>query len=480
MKAALCRACGRRTQGAGFGSAPFSFPSTAERSLSGETGSRGGPSDRWFVRATMHYNGRMRKALLFIVFVAASAIFAKPLDADAVGEAGSAVSATPREYALLFGGIDDPATFARTGVNINKAMTDAYYYGIGRILPPAVDSFAATAWQVWWSFMMTLWPHEFGHWSRARQIGGEFVFERLAFPWPVCRMDLPASRSLTEDALASVGGFEINSLMRRLALEDFYSRGYSFADELIHSFIQGIYYPGYALAIAQLVHGGWIDPCDPDTWINTVGDPVESTLVVYRNFTGRPPITGEGEVDQELATYYWESLAMSVAWTLIDPALYQGARGFGTDMRDGNGLVRPRMFGDDRFSWMYGTMFNSSPLGYELYLIGRFLVSGTYASAYLKYGRPFLNLGAGLSAPALFEIGPAVLGASADYWYEGPYGHGLALGVQAEVAIAKGLSLAAGGGWKSAGYLLGMPLGQSFFARGGLVLGFEPNIPVKR
>ena len=384
-----------------------------------------------------------------------------------------------REYSLLFGGIDDPATYARAGLDLDKAMSDLYYYGIGRAIPPTIDAFAATAWQVWWSFMTTIWPHEFGHWSRARQIGGEFVFERLSIPWPETRMDLPATRSLAEEALTSVGGFEINYLMRAMALDDLYSRGYSFSDELIHSFIQGIYYPGYAWVVAPLVNGGWIDPADPDTWIHTMGDPVESTLLVFKSFTGRQPITGEGRVDPDLVAYYWESLIMSLAWTLLDPALYEGARAFNVDMRDNSGLVRSRMWGDPAFSWSYGTMFNASPLGYELYLVGRFQASGCYASAYLKYGRPFLNLGAGLAVPRLIEVGPVAAGGRLDYWYEGPYGQGIALDTQVETSLGPAVGLVLGGGWKSAGYLVGRPLGQSWSLRGGLRLSFEPHINVK-
>ncbi len=74
-------------------------------------------------------------------------------------------------------------------------------------------------------------------------------------------MVLPADVDLFEETLTSVAGFEINLLMRQTEIRDFVTRGYGFADELTHSFVQAIYFPEYAFVVAPLVAG--IDPERP-------------------------------------------------------------------------------------------------------------------------------------------------------------------------------------------------------------------------
>lgn len=147
-----------------------------------------------------------------------------------------------REYRFVFGGLQDLNSVARIGVNLYALMTDAYYLGLSPDIPPKLEPFTGVVMQTIASFGMTIWPHEFGHWTRAREIGGEFVFEKLTFPWPKARMDLPEDVSLISETMTSVGGFEINNLMRRQIISDFYSHDHSYANLMVHAFIQEIYF----------------------------------------------------------------------------------------------------------------------------------------------------------------------------------------------------------------------------------------------
>ncbi len=374
-----------------------------------------------------------------------------------------------REYTLMIGTSEDLNMVASLGVNAYRALTDLYYLGLRPAVPQKLEPVIGALWQTGCSFFLTIWPHEFGHWTRAREVGGEFVFERLTFPWPKARMDLPDDVSLFSETLTSVGGFEINNLMRRQIMTDYYGKGYSFATLPIHAFIQEIYYPAYAYIVAPLVSGKWIDPEDPDTWIHTMGDPVESSLGVYKNYYDRSvPLSGE-PVDPDLVSYYREARTLSLLWMLIDPGLYESARAFGVGMDENAGLVRPFMFGKGDVSWIYGTMFNASPLGYELYLDQHFRVKGNYFSISLRYGRPYDNYGLSIRMPSFYRSEVISLGAETGYWYQGPFGHGV-MGEMNFSFRSKGiLGATLTAGWKSGGYLLGLPIEKGAYVRGGFV-----------
>ncbi|UCD37616.1 MAG: hypothetical protein JSW54_12440, partial [Fidelibacterota bacterium] len=199
-----------------------------------------------------------------------------------------------REYRFLFGSPEDPEIFATLGVSLNKAMQDAYFKGLGPRLPAKLRPPAETIWSAFWTFTFSLWPHEFGHWARARQLGGDFIIERYAFPFPQARMDLPDDVDPVDNLLASIGGHEINNLMMRQTHIDFFQQDAASAVDLIHAFVQEVYYPFYAFIVAPA------DPEDPATWLDTRGDPVESALSVFQNHTGRPPVRDDDSVDPEL------------------------------------------------------------------------------------------------------------------------------------------------------------------------------------
>ncbi|MBW6457747.1 MAG: hypothetical protein K0B52_01150 [FCB group bacterium] len=369
---------------------------------------------------------------------------------------------------MIWGGVNDLQTVASLGINAYAFLTDVYYLGISSTLPNKIEPFFSAFQQTCWSFMLTIWPHEFGHWTRARQVGGEFVFVKFGIPWPDARMDLPDNIDLFSEALTSVGGFEINNLMRKMIMDDYYSRDYSYASLGVHAFIQQIYYPAYAFIVAPLVSGKWIDPRDPDTWIHTMGDPVESIQLSYRNYSGiSVPEEGQ-DVDPGLVSFYRETLIMSLIWMFIDPGFYEGLHAFGVGMDNNSGLMRPRLFGNEKYAWMFGTMFNASPLGYELYFNNHLRLNGKYFNTSFRYGRPFDNIGLSVSVPSLYETPMLRLGAEAGYWYQGPFGHGIMTELNGLIRFSYTFRVIFRVGWKSQGYVLGLPIEQTMYVRGGM------------
>jgi hypothetical protein len=404
--------------------------------------------------------GKKRILLLIMVFL---------FNAEVLKSESGDKNGAFREYRFFYGGSKDLYAVANLGVNSYAALTDLYYLKLAGYIPEKVEGISGAIWQTCCSFMLTIWPHEFGHWTRARQVGAEFVFVKFAIPWPDARMDLPPNIDLFSETLTSVGGFEINNLMHRMIAENYYARNYGYANLGIHAFIQQIYYPAYAFVVAPLVSRGWINPRNADIWIHTMGDPVESTLLTYRNYSGIPIPESGKPVDPGLISYYRECLWLSLIWTLINPGLYEGIRAFTVPMEESGGYMEPLVLGGSGNSWMYGTLFNASPLGYELYFDQHIRIAGRYVRCSLRYGRPFKNYGIELRVPELGHWEKFRIGADLAYWYQEPFGHGLQLG--AECGLSDGLSgIYVSGGWKSPGYVLGMPVEQGLYLRGGISL----------
>jgi hypothetical protein len=365
-----------------------------------------------------------------------------------------------REYHVLFGHPHDQEWIAANGITLNKAFQDIYYKGLTSRVPDKLKSFTETIWSVFWTFNFSMWPHDCGHWARARQIGGDFRINQYRFPFPVAEMIQPDSVSRGEEALASIGGHEINNLMMRQAHLDFYNREYSYAIDLIHAFIQEVYYPFYAFVLAPT------NPEKPSTWRDTYGDPVESALIMYKSHTGREPLRDDGSVDPDLIRYYREATYVSVLWTLLDPMLYQSARAFGADITEDYGLMKPWMLGGKQFSWIWSTQFHFSPLGYELYLANYLRYRQRLYTAYVKAGQPFKNLGFGVGIPGLLKGNKFTLGVACDLWDQDIYGSGAGIFMDAHYQASDHLGLILKGGWKDEGYLIGKRVEKSaiFFA----------------
>ncbi len=89
--------------------------------------------------------------------------------------------------------------------------------------------------------------------------------------------------------------------------------------------------------------------------------------------------------------------------------------------------VRPLYFGNKSFKWSYGTYFNTSTIGVELYLFNYLKIKDFFASLYLRYGFPFKNNGFGFCIPKIFVYRNFSLGFSTDLWTQYYYRKGFSV-----------------------------------------------------
>jgi hypothetical protein len=383
-------------------------------------------------------------------------------------EAAREEALPPREYTLMVGPPDELEPLALAGVGLNKALTDAWYQGIGPHVPGKLGDILGVTWQVFWTFNASVWPHELGHRGRARQTGGAFVIDGYAFPFPKAHMELAEDYDPPELAtLSSVAGFEVNALMRRQTIQDLYARDYGYSDELIHAFIQDIYFPLYAFVIAPA------RATAPETWTDTRGDPVEETLSVYRTWTGREPVGEDGAVDEVLVGMYREAVFVNLATVALDPVVWQEARAFGADMDEDYGLTQPWWIGGERLGWMPSPQMTPTPLGYEVTL-HNYLRAGRPWVVSLTAGRPYRDLGLSLAAPALVDTERLTLGAEAHGWSQEVWGSGGAIYGRLDLRLVGGLGLALKGGAKTGGYQVGRRIEAGPLIMGGLSWRHSP------
>lgn len=376
-------------------------------------------------------------------------------------------SQVTRQYHLSYGPEYELEAFATAGNTLNKIFTDIYYQGFAKDIPKKLAPWTDTAWSIFWSFMFTMWPHDGGHWSRANQVGGNFVITEFGFPFPVAEMRLPENLGQNEETLTSIGGHEINFLMREQTHDSYYENQYVYADELIHAFVQDMFFPLYTFVIA------YANPKEPSVWLDTKGDPVEYTLSVYKNYTDRPPVRNDGTVDPTLVKQYRESSYLGIIWPLLNPMFYQSLKAFNMDIRDNSGLMKaPWMLHLNKISWSWGTHFQPSPLGYELHLNNYFLYRDKLFIAKLRSGRPYKNTGIGISCPKIYEKEEFSFGVDVDYWDQDIYGSGYNTQINAMYEPKNGLGIIIKTGYKSEGYLVGRNIDKSWLVLAGVAYNF--------
>jgi hypothetical protein len=164
-------------------------------------------------------------------------------------------------------------------------------------------------------------------------------------------------------------------------------------------------------------------------------------------------------------------VALSFLWSALDPGFVQQALSFtdsGFDARRAWMPVR-----GERLGWTWGTQFNPSPLGYELYLMQYLLVDQRTFEIAVKHGRPMKNNGVRVSAPDLFENDRLQLGAEIEVWDQDVYGAGAAATATAGVALRGGLGLTGWLGYKTGGYVLGRAIEATPFGSLGLTWSYQ-------
>lgn len=97
---------------------------------------------------------------------------------------------------------------------------------------------------------------------------------------------------------------------------------------------------------------------------------------------------------------YNNAAYLSIFWNLLDLNFYkQFLSYFGNEL---NGQ-KPFYFGNKTFLWSYGTFFNTSALGVELYFNNYIKFFDQFFNFYFKYGLPFKNNGIGIFIPEIYK-----------------------------------------------------------------------------
>jgi len=312
------------------------------------------------------------------------------------------------------------------------------------------------------TYLTMLWSHEFGHSLRAKQVGGEFRIHNANLPIPYTTMHLPADISYVDEALSVTGGFEVNYLTVRNIQSKFVAENGAYTEDLAFAFANRIFYPIYAALVVRT------NPKEPDVWINTAGDPVHCVLPVFKNYSGNQVFMDDGSVNPELVRFYNQSVIFGSFFQLLDPQFYfEAGAAFGKSDK----IRRPKfLIGDYHTGWTYGTLFNTSPLGYELYLNNYLHVNGNHFSIYAKYGNPFKNNGIGAKWGNMIEKPTIQVSLALDIWSQDIFGNGIASEIEAQVKLFKNVDLNLLAGYKTEGYAIGKQINSGFNFGGGIIL----------
>ena len=366
----------------------------------------------------------------------------------------------PRYYELLIAPNYDLHNSALNGLTVFKGALDIYDFGLRKKLPKKLGNVLGGIWSFSVTYLSMIWQHEFGHSLRASQSGGYFKIHNFALPFPHTTMHLPENADYEISALAVTGGFEVNYLSAQKIQNDFYEYNGAYNDELSLAFAHRIMYMIYASLIIPR------NPELPETWIHTGGDPVHFVKPVWQMYSNDPIISEDSIVDKGIVKFYNQSALFATFWNLADPAFYKQVAALFGDTKQGK---RPWfIFGNETKGWSYGTMFNTSPLGYELYLNNYFKFKDKLFVLYGKYGRPFKNNAFGFHSPNLYTHKDMKLGISGEFWDQARYGKGFALcsDIHWNFYNKTGIHLQAG--YKTHGYMLGRKIEKGFIGFVGL------------
>lgn len=301
--------------------------------------------------------------------------------------------------------------------------------------------------------MTMIWSHEFGHVLRAKQVGGKFKIHNAAIPVPLTTMHLPADISLENETMSVTGGFEINFLSVRTLQREFINQNGSYNEDLGLSFAHRLMYPLYTTFIVPM------NPKDPEVWKNTGGDPAFCALLAFQNYSGNQVFIGsDSSVNPGLVKLYQQSALLGSFFSLLDPQFYREAgASFGNSSKTRKPIF---LIGDYHTGWTYGTLFNVSPLGYEMYMNNYIHVKGNKFTAYLKYGNPFKNNGFGLGWQDIIKDSKVRVSAFVDVWDQDIFGAGISGEVSADYKVKDKYGIHLNLGYKTRGYVLGKQINE--------------------
>jgi hypothetical protein len=373
-----------------------------------------------------------------------------------------------RDYSLAFGLPWDLSGATQNGRGVAKALSDIYYRGLSSgIESDFIRGTIGALWSFAVSWSSTMWPHELGHYLRAEQHGAVFRIERLAFPGAIGSVRFPPGAEIDDELAFVIGGLEVNAAIARDIQRDWYYRGGLYNDELYNAFFQRMMAPAYAWLFIP------VDPADPASWKDgggkprAIGDFASVARLIYEK-TGGLLMLDEDTVDPAFVELYKKMKLWSLLWNLADFNTYHQLRALFRGELDGS--PAPYLIGGPEGGWSYGTAFNLSPLGAELYLYNYVALRDGFLSGYLRYGVPMQNYGVGLDLPALLRSRRLELDVELHLWHQDTYGLGFGVGMDLSMPLPRRISLSYRFLFKEGGYLLGAPLQAG--VSGGLCLRF--------
>ena len=384
----------------------------------------------------MKYISRNSKVALIVLFALISATLS------------AQDSSWVRKYQFGIYNQYDLRNSSENAVSINRAVNDGFRRGIKPLMGPKLGNVTYGVFNFATTFMSIVWSHEFGHSLRAAQVGGEFRIHNASIPIPYTTMHLPEDITLSNEALAVTGGFEVNYLTVRALQREFIAQNGIYNEDLGLSFAHRIMYPLYTSLIVP------IDPNDPEVWKNTPGDPANCALLTFENYSNNQVFVGaDSTVNPDLVKFYQQSAILGTFFNLLDPQFYREVGGsFGNASKTRRPIF---LLGDYHTGWTYGTLFNVSPLGYELYMNNYIHVEGNMFAMYLKYGNPYKNLGLGLGWQDIIKESPVRLSAFVDIWDQDIYGSGISGELSADYRFMDKFGIHLNLGYKTRGYVLG-------------------------
>ncbi|KAA3641568.1 MAG: hypothetical protein DWQ02_00345 [Bacteroidetes bacterium] len=301
-------------------------------------------------------------------------------------------------------------------------------------------------------YLTMLWSHEFGHSIRAKQVGGKFNIHNFGLPVPYTTADLPEDIELLDEAIFVTGGFEVNYLNVRKLQSQFVRQNGLWNEDLSLSFANRLMYPIYTTLIVP------IDPEEGNVWIETAGDPVHYILPVFKKYSNDQVFMEDGTVNPELVKLYNQASIFASFFHLLDPQFY---REIGASFGNADKIRRPVfLIGDYNNGWTYGTLFNASPLGYELYMQNYINLKGNQFGVYLKYGRPFKNVGLGFSMNDVVKSEKFNADILLELWQQDIFGNGISAEVSGLWMLSERFGLNVNVGYKTEGYVLGKQMGS--------------------
>lgn len=354
------------------------------------------------------------------------------------------------EYRVGFYTQNDLRNSSTNAITTQKYLLDMFRNSIRPKMGEKVGNISYEVFSFASTYMTLVWSHEFGHSLRADQVGGHFNIHNAALPIPHTTMTLPDDISLVDEALSVTAGFEVNYLNVRSIQREFLKKNGLRNEELSFAFANRIMFPLYTSVIVP------IDPEERDVWINTAGDPVHVVLPVFKNYADGKVFMTDSTVNPDLVDFYNQTAMLGSFFNLLDPQFYKEvAAAFG----DNTLTRRPRfLIGDYENGWTYGTLFNTSPLGYELYMNNYIHLKGNQFSLYLKYGRPFKNNGLGMVWNDILKNETMIVSASLETWDQDLFGSGISGEMSMDMILSDRLGVFVNAGYKTEGYVLGKQL----------------------